>query len=297
MLITLRKNSLSPATALALVMAISLAAGCQATKPAPAASTPSPSIQLQPYTASDQSASAGVPSGWQVTSGQQTVIAMTGPGGVTLTLGNTFVAQNGPFQLGKKGANGADLAMPYTDSLAQKLTMILQQGAALAGKPTPPLTINSTTPIQLPASVGQCARFVASFTGPQGPMKLMAVLCSLAPNPGGQYKNITLVAQAPEAVADQAAPTAQAVFQSYRIPSAFLQQKLAPVSASAASGGAPTAASLAAGAADLREAQQIVHSTNVAAAAATNSSNCFDLSVLRGTPTALLPRSCGGLAP
>ncbi len=297
MLITQRRNSLSLAAALASVVAASLAAGCQATKPAPAAATASSSIQLQPYTASDQSASAGVPPGWQVTRGQQTVIAMTGPGGVSLTLGSTFVAHNAAFQLGKKGANGADLAMPYTDTLAQKLTMILEQGAAMAGKPTPPLTINSTTPIQLPASVGQCARIVASFTGPQGPMKVMAVLCSLAPNPGGQYKNITLVAQAPETVADQAAPTAQAVFQSYRIPGNWLQQKLAPVSANASSGGTPTAASLAAGAADLREAQQIVRSTNAASAAVTNSSNCFDLSVLRGTPTALLPRSCGGLAP
>ena len=35
----------------------------------------------------------------------------------------------------------------------------------------------------------------------------------------------------------------------------------------------------------------------VGAAAANNSANCFDLSVLRETPTYDLPRSCGGTKP
>ncbi len=40
-----------------------------------------------------------------------------------------------------------------------------------------------------------------------------------------------------------------------------------------------------------------MRSTNAAAAGADNAANCFDLSVLRQTPTALLPRSCGGTKP
>src|SRR5262249_53326016 len=47
-------------------------------------------VALKPYTAPDQSASAGVPSGWQVTKGEQTVIQMTGPQGEAIFLGNTM---------------------------------------------------------------------------------------------------------------------------------------------------------------------------------------------------------------
>ena len=255
--------------------------------PKPAAPAAAPAVALQPYTASDQSASAGVPSGWKVTSGAQTVIQMSSPQGVSVSLGNTVIARNAAFQLNQKPANGIDLSMPSTATLAQKLTMILQQGAASSGKPAPQVTIDSTTPLQLPATVGQCARFVADLTGQQGPIKLLAVFCSLPLDSGGVYKNIMLAAQAPTATAAQAAPIAQAVFQSYRIPTAWLQKKLAAFTAPPAASAAATAA----------EAAAINKATLAGMAAANNSANCFDLSVLRQTPTYDLPRSCGGTKP
>ena len=70
---------------------------CQTKQAAPAAATPA--ISLQTYTTPDQTASAGVPSGWKVVSGAQTVITMTGPQGETVQLGNVIVANNAPFQL------------------------------------------------------------------------------------------------------------------------------------------------------------------------------------------------------
>jgi hypothetical protein len=267
-------------------------AGCQSTKPA-AATAAAPAIQLQPYTASDQSASAGVPSGWKATKGQDTVIQMSSPEGVTVSLGNTVIARNAAFVPGQKPANGVDLSMPYSATLPQKLTMMLQNSAAAAGKPAPQVTIDSATPLQLPAAIGQCGRFVADLSGQQGAMKLLAVFCSTPVDSGGTYKNIMLLAQAPVAVAAQAAPTAQAVFQSYRIPSTWLQRKLAPFTA-------PPAAAATAGmsaAASSAEAAMIMRSTNAASASAQNSANCFDLSVLRETPTYELPRSCGGTKP
>jgi hypothetical protein len=264
---------------------LSIIAVSQSPKPAAPAATPA--VALQPYTASDQSASAGVPSGWKVTSGAQTVIQMSSPQGVAVSLGSTVIARNAAFQLGQKPANGIDLSMPSTATLAQKLTMILQQSAASSGKSAPQVTIDSTTPLQLPATVGQCARFVADLAGQQGPIKLLAVFCSLPLDSGGVYKNIMLVAQAPAATAAQAAPIAQAVFQSYRIPTAWLQKKLAPFTAPPAASAAATAA----------EAAAINRSTLAGMAAANNSANCFDLSVLRETPTYDLPRSCGGTKP
>ena len=265
---------------------LSITAGGQSPQPAPPAAA-APAVPLQPYTASDQSASAGVPSGWKVTSGAQTVIQMSSPQGVAVSLGSTVIARNAAFQLGQKPANGIDLSMPSTATLAQKLTMILQQGAASSGKPAPQVTIDSTTPLQLPATVGQCARFVADLTGQQGPIKLLAVFCSLPLDSGGVYKNIMLAAQAPTATAAQTAPIAQAVFQSYRIPTAWLQKKLAPFTAPPAASAAATAA----------EAAAINKATLAGMAAANNSANCFDLSVLRQTPTYDLPRSCGGTKP
>jgi hypothetical protein len=153
---------------------------------------------------------------------------MTGPQGETVSLGNTFVAQNAAFKAGQHGASGIDLSMPYTAPLAQKLAMIFQQDAAIAGQAAPQLSMTSSTPIQLPAALGQCGRFVGDISGQQGAMKLMAIFCSLPLDSRGAYKNIMLYAQAPPSVAAESAPTAQAVFQSYRIPAAWLQKKLSP---------------------------------------------------------------------
>ena len=176
MLIALRMSYLFLVSTAASLAFTSITAGCQATTPA--TTTASPAIQLTPYTASDQSASAGVPSGWQVTMGQQTVIQMTGPQGETVSLGSTVVAKNAAFQPGQRPGNGIDISMPYAATLPQKIAMILQQGTTISGKPFSQFTIASATPLQLPPTLGQCGRFVGGFTGQQGPMKLMAVFCS-----------------------------------------------------------------------------------------------------------------------
>ena len=68
----------------ALLLATACGQGASQAKPP---STTASSISLQPYTAPDQSVSAGVPSGWKVTKGEQTVVQMTGPQGETIFLG------------------------------------------------------------------------------------------------------------------------------------------------------------------------------------------------------------------
>jgi hypothetical protein len=242
---------------------------------------------LKPYTAPDQSASAGVPSGWQVTGGSQTVIKMTGPQGENAVLGETIIAKNAAFQLGQKPANGVDFSMPYSATLAQKFTMAFQQAYAAAGQTLNQFAIVSSTPLQLPATLGQCSRFVAGYSGQTGPMKVLAVFCSLPLDSAGIYKNILLEGEAPAASAAQAAPVVQSIFQSYRIPTAWLQKKLAPFTAAPAASAANSAAAAAA----------INRSTLIGIQGADTSANCFDLSVLRQTPTYNLPRSCGGTKP
>jgi hypothetical protein len=248
----------------------------------PAANAP---VALQPYTAPDQSASAGVPSGWKVTKGAETVIQMTGPQGETVFLGNTIIAKNGAFQAGQRGANGIDLSMPYTAPLTQKLTMIFTQNAAISGKPAPQVTFTTATPIQVPPILGQCGRFVASSSADQGPVKLMGVYCSFPVDSGGAYKNVLLLAQAPTAVAAQSAPIAQAIFQSYRIAPVMLRKKLAPFYAP------PPPMPAGGGGGGMNP------STLYGEESTDTMANCFDLGVLRETPNRDLPRSCGGSKP
>ena len=236
----------------------------------------------QTFTAPDQSASATVPAGWRVTSAAQTVIGMEGPGGVKLTLGNTIVAKDAAFRAGQAGPQGVDILMPYASSLDQKLAMLVQQGAAKSGAGVSQFTVVSDTPLPLPAAVGQCARLVASYTTAQGPEKMLAVLCALPVDAGGNYKTIVLSATGPAATAAQQASAASAIFQSYKVPPNWLQRKLAPVGVAVAPM-APHAGATGAGMGS--------------APAVDNSVNCFDLSVLRQTPERLLPRSCGGGAP
>ncbi|MGD0632245.1 MAG: hypothetical protein ABR987_23215 [Terracidiphilus sp.] len=293
MAISCARQSLLLTTAAAFLVAVSVTPGCHAAQqPASGTSSAAPAVQLQPYTASDQSASAGVPQGWKVTNGQQTMITMTGPQGETVTLGNTIVAQNAAFQPGQRGANGIDLSMPYSATLAQKLAMIIQQNAVVAGKPNPQITINSATPVQLPAALGQCGRFVASLTGAQGPDKIMAVLCSLPPDTRGAYKNIFVMAIAPAAVAAQSAPIAQAIFRSYNIPGPWLQKKLGPVNAPP-----PPARAASSGSANPNaEADELNRETAAGIAGVDNSTLCVSLA-LRSTPPRETPKSCGGTKP
>jgi len=287
----LGKGSLLLSAAAASFAALSLAAGCHAAQQ-PAATTAAPAIQLQPYTAPDQSASARVPSGWKVTKGGQTVITMTGPQGETVSLGNTFVAQNAAFQAGQRGSNGIDLSMPYSATLPQKLAMIIQGNAAVAGKPAPQLSLTSATPIQLPAALGQCGRFVAGLTDAQGQSKILAIFCSLPMDTRGAYKNIMLFAQAPAAVAAQSAPIAQAIFQSYRIPTAWLQKKLSPQNPPP-----PPATAGSGRSANPNATAAAINAETIGSMVGTDTMvNCMSLA-LRDTPTSQLPKSCGGPKP
>jgi hypothetical protein len=151
------------------MLALSIDANCQNAQPA------GPNIALRPYTAPDQTASAGIPAGWKVTGAGQTVIRIAGPNGEAVVLGSTVIAHNAAFQLGQRPANGIDISMPNSASLDQKLVMILMQGAAVSRKPISQVTVKSATAVTLPPALGQCGRFVLSAAFNQGPMKVMAV--------------------------------------------------------------------------------------------------------------------------
>jgi len=239
------------------------------------------SVPLTTWTAPDNSASAGVPSGWKA-QGAQSTITLTGPQDESILLGHAWIARNGAFQPGQKGIGGADLTMPVNAPLTQKLLMVYQQGYALVGRPAPQITFASATPIPVPPILGQCGRFVASLTaGSEPPQKIMGIFCSFPLDSGGLFKNLGLIAQAPAAIADQEAPLAQAVLSSYRVPEAILARILAPVTPPM-----PPASLPAGMTGTLWSLQQ----SNVMA-------TCFDEGVLRQYGPEDLPQECGGDAP
>jgi hypothetical protein len=210
-------------------------------KPSTAPATPAlPPIQLQTYTAPDQSASVGVPAGWKVAGAQQTNIELSGPQGEVIDLGEGFIAHDGPFQAGQTGPDGSNMSMPYSAKLSDKLTMVFQQRAALNGNPAPQIKFLYAAPLQsLPAGF-QCGVFAISASGIATPGDALGIFCSLPEDRLQFFKNFLTFGFAPTAIAPKDAPTVVAVIKSFKIPSTWLQKKFAlftaPASASPVQG-------------------------------------------------------------
>jgi hypothetical protein len=239
---------------------------------------------LTTFTAQDGSATAKIPSGWQVTMQGQSVIDVKGPQGESIVLGNTFIARNAPYQPGKVA--GVDLDMPYQANLGQKFVLIFQHSAGLSGKTPPQITFASALPVPAPPAFGQCGRFLGSITGDSGPVKFEGVMCSLPLDAGGTYKNIFKYVQVPANLAAQERATLEAVMASYSIPLPMLMRKLAPNIAP------PPRVS--GGAADANAADTINSVTRNQMRGSDISSECFSLVNLRETPIYQLPPECGG---
>ena len=243
-----------------------------------------PAVALQPFTAQDQSASAGIPAGWQVTTAAQTDIVISGPNGETVFLGRTIVTRNGPFQLGQRLGGGLDFNMPYSANLAQKFLMILQQNAAAQGHgQQAPANIISATPVQVPQALGQCGRFIGDLTSDKGPMKFEAFMCSLPFDTAGVYKNMFKMGTVPAQLAAQERATVEAMFASYRVPMNWLRRKLAPFTPLPPAGAGGGAGS-----------PGLDSSTIWRMRTLNDSMDCMDLVVVRELPKNQLPKKCGG---
>ncbi len=261
-------------------------AGVAIVAPSLAAASGTPA--LQSYTTPDKTASALVPAGWHVTRGADSVIVMSGPHAESISLGITAIALNaGPGVAPPTSTAGIAFNLPYSTPLKQKFLTIWQHAAAAQGKPVPQFTFASGTLLKVAPILGQCARSYGTVTGvPGAPASFETTMCSLPPDFGGAYKNILNYAQVPTGLATQERALAEAVLASYRIPRAELAKKLGPVYATPRMVPGANAAAAA-----------TMGSVWAQANAASNASNCFDLSILRETPDDRLPVSCGGSAP
>ena len=276
---------------IAAVPVISIVIGVSAFVSARAQANPSttpaaPPVQLQTYTAQDQSASAGVPAGWKVVGAAQTNIVLSGPQGEVIDLGEGIIAHDGPFQMGQTGPDGSNMSMPYSAKLTDKLTMVFQQRAALNGNPAPQIKFLYAAPLQsLPAGF-QCGVFVIAVSGIATPGDALGIFCSLPEDSLQFFKNFLTFGSAPTAAAAKDVPTVAAVLKSYKIPPAWLQKKFAPFTA-------PASASPYQGSGSPAEVQMYLNAIENQQQVIDRGATCADAGML-GTPNIQVARECGG---
>jgi hypothetical protein len=266
-----------------------VSAGAQATPSAPAALPAVPPVQLQPYTAQDQSVSAGVPSGWKVISAAGGSFNMSGPQGETINFGDVFVAHEGAFQLGQRGPGAALMNMPSSAKLSDKLIMFLQQEQSLSGKPAVQIKFIFATPLQVPPTMGQCGMFAVDFTGTAAPIKGIGVFCSLPPDTAQMFKLVLLLGTAPAAIAAQTVPTVAAVYKSYKIAPGWLQKMFSPYT--------PAASVSPQGPGSAAQTQMYLRAMANQQAVIDHGFRCADAGILGNGSNYETPRECGGWAP
>ncbi|HKN23048.1 MAG TPA: hypothetical protein VJX73_16600 [Terracidiphilus sp.] len=152
---------------------------------------------------------------------------MAGPQGEAVNV-KVIVAHDGPFQLGQKGPGGADLTMPSSARLSDKLVMVLQQQAALNGMPVPQLKYLYQASIKMPSGMGQCGMFAISAAGGANPGDGMGIFCSFDDSSARFFKSFLMYGAAPTTIAAQTVPTVQAVFRSYKLAPGWTQKMLSP---------------------------------------------------------------------
>jgi hypothetical protein len=276
-------------SAVSIVIGVPVFVSAQA--PAKPSTVPAASpVQLQPYTAQDQSVSVGVPSGWKVVSAAGGSINMSGPQGETINFGDVFLAHDGPFQLGQKGPGPALMAMPSAAKLTDKLVMFLQQEEQLAGQPVAQIKFIYAAPVQVPPTTGQCGMFAVAFSGAAVPAEGMGVFCSLAPDRAQLSKLVLLMGTAPTTLATQTVPTVEAVYNSYKIAPGWVQRMLSPYTP-------PASASPVPGAGGAAETQMYLNAMANQQRAIDHGFTCANANILGDGSNWETPRECGGWAP
>jgi hypothetical protein len=185
-------------------------------------STAAPATALQTYTAPDQSASVGVPSGWKVTKAAYGEIQMSGPKGESISLGNTLQIRSAPYRPGQN-----PMTIPNQATLTQKLEAVWQEAAMTSGFSGARVSVSSAKPVPL-GRIAQCGIFLGSETNAQGPQNFETRFCSLPMDSNGIYKLFFMNATIPVSLAAQERATAEAVLSSYRPSVAALKAILRP---------------------------------------------------------------------
>lgn len=229
-------------------------------------------VTLKTVTTADKTASVGLPDGWTLTKGSNGFVYITGPNDERINLGVLVIAKNAPSGSGNPGGEVA-FVLPFSASLKDKFTTIVQAGAAKQGMPQPQITFARQSATKLP----MCSLLLGGWTAGAQSRKFEAVLCSLQPDYLGLYKNLVFLAQVPSSLAAKDRPIVEQIVGSYRVTPDMFKKMLAPYTPAppASSGAMPAMA-------------PYQDPTN---------SDCFDYNVIRESPPWEVPMHCGGLQP
>jgi hypothetical protein len=230
-------------------------------------------VALKTATTSDKTASVGLPDGWKLAKGGNGYIYVTGPNDDRINLGALIVAKNAAAGTGVSG--DVRFALPFSASLKDKFTTIIQTGAAQQGAPVPQLTFASQSPTKLP----MCARLLGGTTDGGQSRKFEAIMCSLRPDYLGFYKNIIFMANIPSTRVAQDRALVEQIVQSYRVTPAMFKKLLSAYT--------PLPPAPVGGASSYISAPY-QDPTN---------SDCFDYNVIRESPPWEVPMHCGGTQP
>jgi hypothetical protein len=252
------------------VFAIAWLAICSTVILQPSVVIASPSA-LKTVTTDDKTASVGIPSGWTLKKGANGFVYVSGPNDEGVNLGVLVVAKNA--SAGSNVNGEVAFALPFSASLSEKFTTIVQKGAAKQGLPAPQITIASVTQMKLP----MCSQFLGGWTAGEKSWKFEGILCSLQPDHLGLYKNLVFLAQVPANLAAQDRPIVEQIAQSYRVTPAMFKKMLAPYT--------PLPPQSVGGAMPIAPYQDPTRS------------DCFDYNVIRESPPWEVPMHCGGLQP
>jgi hypothetical protein len=231
------------------------------------------SVSLKTMSTDDKTASVGVPSGWKLAKGANGYVYVTGPNGQQINLGVIVIGKNAAPGTSLQGEEA--FALPYTTSLKDKFTTIIQAGATKSGMAQPQVTIASASQTKLP----MCAKLLGGFTAGSDSRKFEAVICSLKPDFLGLYKNIVFMAQVQASRATEDRPLVEQVVMSYRVTPAMFKKMLATYTALPPM---PAGGAMPPGIAPYQDP------TN---------SDCFDYNVIRESPPWEVPMHCGGTMP
>jgi hypothetical protein len=228
---------------------------------------------LKTVTTSDKTASVGLPDGWKLAKGANGFMYVTGPNDDRINLGALILAKNAPAGSGISG--DVRFALPFSASLKDKFTAILQAGASQQGGPAPQLTFAGQSPTKLP----MCARLLGGTTDGGQSRKFEAIVCSLRPDYLGFYKNIIFMANIPSTRVAQDRGLVEQIVQSYRVTPAMFKKLLSAYT--------PLPPAPVGGASSYISAPY-QDPTN---------SDCFDYNVIRESPPWEVPMHCGGTQP
>jgi len=207
-----------------------------------------PAAQLRQTTLPDNSASIGLPEGWQVAprlSGGGTIVAI-GPNGESAEMDITFLAadprnpsvqqtlqqlRNGRLQ---NTAYASAIYYQYGGDLSQTFVYMIQHVRQKAGLPQATYHFTSVTP--MPAGGQQtCVHMVGTgdMNDGKGPRELNSVYCETPPGRFGNWMSEAYTTMAPQSVANKERATLAAIMQSFNVNMQVVQQQANRIAAPA----------------------------------------------------------------